>query len=140
MINIGFTGTRRGMTISQHRVLARLMLTYHKSRDEVIFRHGMCVGADQQAHDLAKVFDFKCYGHPPDQGKYVGIFYNLDDISSPKPYLERNHNIVDLSTVLIATPKEFDEVTRSGTWATIRYAWSKNIHVVRIDPKGETYT
>jgi hypothetical protein len=39
-----------------------------------------------------------------------------------KPYLVRNHEIVDDSQVLIAAPKEFTEQLRSGTWATIRYA------------------
>jgi hypothetical protein len=36
--------------------------------------------------------------------------------------LERNLTIVQHSDIVIVTPKEDDEVQRSGTWATVRRA------------------
>lgn len=39
-----------------------------------------------------------------------------------KPFIKRNHDIVDACDVLIACPETNKEVQRSGTGATIRYA------------------
>ena len=39
----------------------------------------------------------------------------------PKPYLDRNRDIVDACEVLLATP-DGPERLRSGTWSTVRYA------------------
>jgi len=52
----------------------------------------------------------------------------------------RNHKMVDSAGVLLATPKEDHEVLRSGTWATIRYAYKKNKQVVLVWPDGGAYS
>jgi predicted Rossmann fold nucleotide-binding protein DprA/Smf involved in DNA uptake len=56
----------------------------------------------------------------------------------PRSFLERNHDIVDASEVLVAIPKETEEVLRSGTWATIRYAHKLRRRVMIIYPNGFT--
>ena len=119
--HIGFTGTQVGMTRDQkdsfRLLIARLLPTD--------FHHGDCIGADAEAHELVletipqKVF---IHIHPPDI-KTKRAFKTADDIWPEKPYLERNHEIVDATRMLIATPKGMTEEQRSGTWATIRYAW-----------------
>ncbi len=139
MVEIGFTGTRQGMTIPQHAALVRIMLSYHKSTAGIRWHHGMCVGADEQCHDLALIFDFSVWGHPPDNSRHVARVKHLNRISAPLPYLDRNHAIVDECDILIATPNTFKEVLRSGTWATIRYAKKTDKKVVRIDPYGGTH-
>jgi hypothetical protein len=50
--------------------------------------------------------------------------------------LERNTEIVKACDVLIATPKEQDEVLRSGTWATIRRARKYDKKLAVIFPDG----
>jgi hypothetical protein len=55
----------------------------------------------------------------------------------PKPYLVRNHDMVDQSEFLIGTPGEEQEVLRSGTWATIRYARKLKRPILIILPKGK---
>ncbi len=53
-----------------------------------------------------------------------------------KPYLERNRDIVDASEVLIACPSTREEVMRSGTWATVRYARKKGMKITLIFRDG----
>lgn len=48
---------------------------------------------------------------------------------------KRNHDIVDATEWLIATPKKFEEI-RSGTWATVRYAKKVKKPVTIIWPDG----
>ena len=43
-------------------------------------------------------------------------------VKEPQPYLQRNHNIVNECDMLVAFPSTSNEVLRSGTWSTIRYA------------------
>ena len=57
-----------------------------------------------------------------------------------KPPLDRNRDIVDACDVLIATPKDFVEELRSGTWATVRYARKQRKPLVIVWPNGETTT
>ena len=57
-------------------------------------------------------------------------------VHTPKDYLERNHDIVDETDMLIATPGEEQEVQRSGTWATIRYARKQKRTILTIYPSG----
>jgi hypothetical protein len=84
------------------------------------FRHGDCVGADAQAHAMAKADGFRVVIHPPsDDSKRA--FCQGDAVLAPPPYLVRNRRIVDASGVLVATPQG-DEELRSGTWSTVRYA------------------
>lgn len=139
MIEIGFTGTRLGMTIAQHAALVKIMLSYHKMSGTFKWHHGVCVGADEQCHNLATIFDFYIQGHPPLDERYQATLHGFDIMSIPKDYIVRNHEIVDACSILIATPKEMKEVIRSGTWATIRYAKGTGVKVVRIDPFGDTH-
>ena len=94
-----------------------------------MLHHGDCIGADTDAHNLVvDYFKENLYSfvgriiiHPPII-EYKRSFCKAKTVLPPKPYLERNHDIVDSSDVLIATPKEMEQQLRSGTWATIRYA------------------
>lgn len=47
---------------------------------------------------------------------------DCDFLYNPQEYLIRNHIIVDLSTVIIATPYNPTRSIRGGTWSTINYA------------------
>lgn len=130
IVSLGFTGTQEGMTRKQRHAVLELIRAIEP--DEA--HHGDCIGADKDFHHLMEGFeDVKIYVHPPlcdDKRAFCeGI------ILPAKDYLVRNQDIVRASTVLIATPKEYEEQVRSGTWATARYAWKANkpIHIVLPD-------
>ena len=53
-----------------------------------------------------------------------------------KDYLVRNHDIVDVCDVLVATPGQKEEQIRSGTWATIRYARKIRKQIIIVYPDG----
>ena len=118
-IVIGFTGTRSGMSESQWWSFRKLL---NESSTSTTFVHGDCVGADSEAHDLAKSLDFYVIIYPCTLTT-KRAFKKGDEEALPIPPLERNKRIVDRCDVLIAAPLTTDhEVRRSGTWATIRYA------------------
>jgi predicted Rossmann fold nucleotide-binding protein DprA/Smf involved in DNA uptake len=140
-MNIGFTGTRRGMTAKQ--VSSVTDLINQLKPDKVI--HGACYGADYDFHDICiKARGGYTVSRPPLIELYPSDIENTVadcrgfDISNPQlPPLERNKRIVNASDRLIATPREFEEVLRSGTWSTIRYAKKVGKIVYIVQPDGD---
>lgn len=147
MIQIGFTGTQSGMTTAQKQTIIKLFqaLCWGKrglcepggfEPGELHF--GDCIGADKELYTMSLALpNVKRIGHIPDNNS-KRAFCKYDEERPPKPYLDRNHDIVDESEILIATPKEYKEQLRSGTWATIRYAQKRGIKIVTIYPDGST--
>ncbi len=85
---IGFTGTRFGMTQAQQDALRSLLLSGSGK-----LHHGDCVGADEQAHDIARALGRTVVIHPaslPEQR----AFKSAQDIREPKAPLVRNKVIV----------------------------------------------
>ena len=146
MIRIGFTGTQRGMTNQQIDVVILLFQTLCKDGPdrmcapdfvETEFHMGDCIGADKRFWELCQALPptKRLIGHIPDNNsKRAFCKYGVE--RTPKPYVERNHDIVDESDYLIATPGEYKEQLRSGTWSTIRYARKKKKKIVIIYPDG----
>jgi len=160
--NIGFSGTQSGMSWNQKANLVQFFRMYRC----ITFVHGDCTGADAEAHKIAEKYfetllanketiEPRIVVHPalnPMKRAYtlgrkheflVGDFL-LDGICyeqvAPQKYLDRNKHIVDATDILLACPKEQEMTMRSGTWATIRYAWSQvqrtGKKVIVIPPKG----
>lgn len=117
---VGFTGSRYGMSLYQlHKVIWHLERLQKERFAE--FHHGDCIGSDRQAQHIARELGYRIVSHPPVNRKNRA--FTKPDVEMPeRPYLIRNHNIVDRSDVVIATPSTFHEVPSSGTWSTIRYA------------------
>ena len=128
-MSIGFTGTQLGLTGKQKATLKSILEKF--LRIEHKFRHGDCIGADAEANTIAKDLGFKTVVHPPTSAR-KRAFCVADQILPAKDYLGRNHDIVNCSRILIACPKEAQEITRSGTWATIRYARKVNKDIIII--------
>ena len=129
----GFTGTSQGMTKVQRASFRALV----QKLNVEVFHHGDCVGADAQAHNtVRKRTKARVIIHPPKNEKArafckgASLTYPADD------YLARNRKIVDRCQHLIATPAG-DEVLRSGTWSTVRYAKKIGRPVTIINPDGE---
>jgi len=127
----GFTGTRKGMTIMQ-KAMFRTMLTLWNGDK---FHHGDCLGADQQAGDLAKIHGCFIEIHPPSDPKFRARCKG-DIIHPEKPYLYRDKDIVNACDFMVGTPRGMKEELRSGTWATIRYAKKINKRLTIIYPDG----
>lgn len=118
---LGFTGTQKGMNNSQKRRFRVIVQTFKPTE----FRHGDCIGADKDAHDIVRIVapDCKIVIHPPTIDA-KRAYCKGDTILPAKPYLNRNRDIVKASNIMVATPGEDTEQLRSGTWATIRAARS----------------
>jgi len=132
-MKVGFTGTQNGMTAEQLRTFGEII---KKLRiDE--FHHGDCVGADKEAVEAVIYVqpDVHVVCHPPENPS-KRAFTSFNETRDEKPYLVRNHDIVDECGLLIATPWEYAEELRSGTWATIRYARKSGKRIVVIYPDG----
>lgn len=116
-MQVGFTGTQRGMTEAQWSTLWGLLVV----RAPGDFHEGDCIGADEQAAKGARLAGFRIIGHPPINSS-KRAFFPTDEEWPPAEYLARNKTIVNRSQEMIATPGDFEEQLRSGTWSTIRYA------------------
>lgn len=126
---IGFTGTRKGMTEFQKKEV-ELILIFHRGGT---VHHGDCIGADAEFHLIAKKYSYMVIVHPASGvGKQRAYCSGVALILPTKPPLIRNHLILDSCDIMIATPAQYHEIMRSGTWATIRYAKKigKIIHVI----------
>lgn len=135
-LRVGYTGTRHGLTAPQRLTLERYLRALRHRYEVIQGDHGMCVGGDDQFNTLCHDLHLLTGGHPPVDGKYV-VNCVVDEIFPAKPYLMRDHDIVDISRWLIACPRELAEQWRgSGTWATIRYAEKMGKKVVFIWPDG----
>ena len=127
---IGFTGTREGINERQIECLYNAFMALTMTGQEIEFHHGDCIGADKQAHFIAACFGARTIGHPPIDERLRAYTIN-DQNFAPKPYGDRNKDIVDCSALIIACPLTDEEQMRSGTWQTLRYAATrtKQCHV-----------
>jgi hypothetical protein len=134
-MNVGFTGTRLQLSntciTNLKQVLEYLNVT--------TFKHGDCEGADTIAHNIAKQLGYSVEVHPPNVDS-KRTFCDGDIIHDPKPYIDRNKDIVDECDILIATPHTNHETIRSGTFSTIRYARKKGKKIIIIYPDGTLHT
>ena len=126
---VGFTGSRRGMTKAQGEEVTRVLSELCPTEAH----HGSCIGADYQFHAMCGNHGVPVVIHPPTNGINLATCSG-GRVLPAKPYIERNHSIVDVCDVLIACPGEANEVLRSGTWATVRYARKRNKRVILVTP------
>lgn len=143
-MRIGFTGTQRGMTVPQMMTLSGMISwVINKYSDypddgEDSAHHGDCIGADAQFHEIIRwkkeTKGFKIHIHSPTNTSKQA-FCQGDVWHNPKPYMERNDDIVRKAEFMFGAPGEMTEELRSGTWATIRRARKarKNLWIVYPD-------
>ena len=129
---LGFTGTRKGMTDEQRTVFTAQLVICNPHE----FHDGDCTGADEEAHAIVREYvGCRMIGHPPDNDKArAHCMYDMNFL--PKPYLDRNRDIVDDVDRMIATPDTMEEKERGGTWYTIRYARKQSRKLTIIYPDG----
>lgn len=113
---LGVTGSREG----RRDELPVRLFEFMKAKNVTELHHGDCTGWDLQAQIVAKYLGIRTIAHPPENDRFRA-FTKSDVILPPKPYLDRNKDIVNAVDFLIAAPSG-PEVRRSGTWSTVRYA------------------
>lgn len=132
--HVGFTGTKEGMTTQQMFSFTTLAMV-QIALGYKILHEGDCVGADAQANKMWRDLGGMIHQHPPIVTKYRAYsVFTWDE--KPKDYIERNHDIVDASDIVLATPRTMREEQRSGTWSAIRYARKKSKVIAIIWPDG----
>jgi hypothetical protein len=136
MAALSFTGTQTGMTNHQKITVVYLISQLEKNIES--YHHGSCIGADAEFHEILEKAGYwdLIEIHPCDL-KSKQAKCKAPIVHKVKPPLDRNKDIVNASDILIATPKEFNEVLRSGTWATIRYAKKLGKVVFLVLPNGK---
>jgi hypothetical protein len=142
-MGIGFTGSQKGATMEQRRgfdwVVAEWLPAFVKE-EPFNFHHGDCIGWDTLAHEIIATnfpYQVTTYAHPWNGPDTKRAFCKSDIVGHPMPPLDRNKIIVELAAnALIACPPTNNEILRSGTWATIRYAWKKKRRIMIVRPDG----
>lgn len=139
MRTFAFTGTRHGMTEAQKETFRRWV---RDQRPDAV-HHGDCVGADADAHHICQHLRVPLTViHPAANAGAWRAHCRLEhsngaimwrDAAAP---LARNKRMVDEGDMLVACPKEDEEVLRSGTWATMRYASKRGKSMLIIWPCG----
>jgi hypothetical protein len=137
MRQIGFTGTRHGMTPLQRAGVAAI-LQQVAGAGEFVAHHGDCVGADAEFHDLCRELPQSfIVVHPgplddlPNQAGRVG-----DERRTHLPHMRRNKNIVVTATVMIAAPFELTQQAHGGTWRTIEMVRKAKRPLAIVSPDG----
>lgn len=130
-MKLGMTGSRNGIS-----PIALIKFQNFITNNEICEgHHGDCFGADTIFHNELSKHNIKIIIHPPSNNGFRS-YCNGDEIRNPLPYLERNHNIVDETDMLIGFPATKKEIIRSGTWATLRYAKKMKKKILIIYPDG----
>jgi|SRR5271157_6397207 len=138
---VGFTGTQKGAHPAQIAAAKeKLKALKEEGFDE--FHHGACIGADEQVAKIAKELGFKVIAHPglakdPANMQFRSDWNGSDETLGAKPFIDRDHDIVDATETMLATPLTYEEQNRSGTWTTVRYAKKQgrvegqSLHVIK---------
>lgn len=128
---LGVTGTSRGATIEQMRKIR----CFIEDNDVKILHHGDCIGVDVQTAKIAEFMGVKTVCHPP-SNPGARARHDSTIILPEKEYLDRNRDIVDAVDYMIVVPFEKEEILRSGTWMTYRYAKKRDVDRTIIFPDG----
>jgi hypothetical protein len=145
IIHVGFTGPRTGMQDIQRLSVLQYpgLLSRHYGTDLVIIHHnGLADGADMGALEIFESAGrdvtapgVRIIGHPVPETP-EGRLGRCSEARERKAPLERDRDIVRESDILIATPAQMENVTRSGTWYTIRQAIASGTYVLMLMPDG----
>lgn len=137
-MKLGMTGSREGITNKGFVAFYKYLKNNIRNIEEV--HHGDCEGADEEFHDIISAIKkknkIKRVIHPPSYDT-LRAYCEGDELRPKKPYIERNHNIVDETDALIAFPPTQKEIMKSGSWTTIRYARKQKKSIYIIFPDGE---
>jgi hypothetical protein len=123
-ISLGVTATREGMTHAQKVNFRKIARGYYG-----YFHEGDAVGGDAESAEIIdEIGGYVIFIHPPANPKYRAYYKPKTSTFvryKPKPYGDRDLDIVIASDIMVACPKQSQEPSNkrgSGTWLTIGYA------------------
>lgn len=133
-MRVGFTGPRYPSEHIGDRISAALK-SLNKYEDELIV--GGCTGVDELVARFGTSLGFRVHVVLPANRSRIDaqwMFYCTSHEEMPQgtTYMQRNDRLVELSDQYIGFPDTPEEELYSGTWATIRRARKKGIHVTII--------
>lgn len=133
----GVTGSRTEPTREQKKYLSKFLSDIFRTGE---LHHGACVGVDEYSVLVAYPLGYNIVAHPAKGTNYKSdaAIAHSNQVLLSKPPLERNHDIVNACQGLIAVPSGTNEILRSGTWATIRFAEEIGRKIIFIWPDGTT--
>lgn len=137
-MKVGFTGTRHGLTRHQVATLRHVLAKLFSTPGEHTFTHGDCVGADACAHQIVRTehANVSIRILPSNIDVNRAFCEGAHVVEAPSEPLRRNEKIVRLSDVVVACPSEPTEMSRGGTWFTVRAARKAKRELYIILPDG----
>ena len=132
--HIGFTGTRGGLTGEQIVSLADVLATFPPHSE---LHHGDCIGADAAAHEMARKLGWRVVVHPAHVSPPLRANCIGDETRERIGPLDRNIEIVEETSTLIACPGGMKEEIRSGTWQAVRAARKQHRPIITVWPDGK---
>jgi hypothetical protein len=123
---IGISGTRHGCNVAQRYELTQILEDAFDISGGW-FHHGDCVGVDAEAHEIARRIGYLIKIFPPENPKHRAFCIG-DEVAHARPYILRNHDIVNESASMLIVPeKAMEDAPRSGTWETYRYSLAAQV-------------
>jgi hypothetical protein len=119
---LGFTGSRKGMTVRQSGVIAKFLI----DNSILVVNHGaspVLTCADWEVDRIATELGIRVHRYPPKSKRPVDM-------------LSRDRLVISVSDAILAAPNSFKEVLRSGTWATVRYCYAERKPMYAVWPCG----
>ena len=121
-MKVGISATREGLSFEQKEWLIKGLVRGIIQIDWL--GHGDCIGGDADVHEIVKKYTKARIEIFPPENPSKRAWCEGDIVHTPKPYLDRNLDIINWCDVFLGFPKGTEEV-RSGTWSTIRKAKNK---------------
>lgn len=135
--SIGTTGTRDGLSKEQKEWVE----DFSDKNQINVLHHGDCIGSDDEVATALSFGGTYIIAHPGSGVAAMRVNCVVNDLVLPaKLYVTRNQDIVRASELLLGFPKAEDEIIRSGTWATTRYARTLHIPIYVVTPSGKVMT
>lgn len=145
-MHIGGSATRQGLSKAQKEAVCRVFVGFllehtirfeqsKRVQDSIIFHHGDCINGDAFLHEAASECNFGIVIHPPENAA-LRAYKAAPLILPPKPYLERNRDMIDVCETMLICPDTESYRVKSGTWYTWRHAGLQKKRVILITPSG----
>jgi len=134
-VHLAITGTRKGLTEAQFNRVKELIIMEGDMYSHL--HEGDCIGVDDEVTQMFQNIrpEITIVCHPPENSR-CRAFGVYNEIKDERPYIMRDKDMVDASFIVWACPAG-EEITRSGTWTTVRYARNQGKLITIIYPDGK---
>lgn len=140
--HLAYSGSRFGMTLQQKDYLISFLATMIQGSEieKIILHHGVCVGGDTEADEIARALGLKIWFHPSIKTDWTNpelLKMPCEGIDAAYSYSGRNQRMVLACDFLIATPKNM--IKHGGTWNAISHARAAKKNYIVVDQRGDPH-